>query len=485
MAFVNNQNQGQGDEPTTVPSAPIEPSSVPQDVDTDSANASQPVSQSSDPNAQQESLANAEGDFFGPDALENVSNEGVKEIRHKTQSEMPQPQIADNSAQYASYSYADETQQPSTLKNETTNVPQSNEDELSLSHKDYTFEELLQEALRLDASDIHFNPGYRAVARINGVLENINSQMLTNELIKDYAKVLIKERPDIDLENINEVDLTYAYRERRFRVNIYKQMGRYSIVCRIIPERILTVEELGLPTILKEFIKFPNGLVIVAGPTGNGKSTTIASILNLINLTQSKHIVTLEDPIEYVFPKGVALVSQREWGVDFKSWGGALRSVLRQDPNVVLVGEMRDLESVEAALQVAETGHLVFATLHTNSASQTIDRIIDIFPAAKQEQIRIQVASVIRAVVSQRLLGVLHGGRRVSVEIMVANAAVKNAIRDKKSFLIDNIIQTSNDVGMVSMEKSLVRLIREGFISEETAKTVSLKPSEIKILLER
>jgi twitching motility protein PilT len=400
-----------------------------------------------------------------------VEDSGVKEFRHSTQDPTQGLTIKP-----MDFQEKDSSNLPAEVVKTTSSA---------LNYKNYSFEELLQESLRVGASDLHFNPGSRAIARINGNLESINSQVFTNELIIEYTKKLTQSRNDIDIATLTEVDLTYTFKNRRFRFNIYKQSGKYTIVCRIIPEKILTIEELQLPIILKEFIKFPSGLVIVAGPTGNGKSTTIASILNLINVTQSKHIVTLEDPIEYVFPPGLSLISQREWGVDFKSWGGALRSVLRQDPNIVLVGEMRDLESVEAALQVAETGHLVFATLHTNSASQTIDRIIDIFPANKQEQIRIQVASVIRAVVSQRLVGVVHGGRRAAVEIMIANSAIKNAIRDKKSFLIDNIIQTSNEVGMISIEKSLVTLIREGLISEEAAKLVSLKPSELKILLER
>lgn len=224
---------------------------------------------------------------------------------------------------------------------------------------------------------------------------------------------------------------------------------------------------------------------MVTGPTGSGKSTTIASLLNLINLTQKKHIVTLEDPIEFVFPKGQGLVDQREFSIDFKNWDDALKSVLRQDPDVVMIGEMRDLETIESAIQIAETGHLVFATLHTNSASQSIDRIIDIFPSEKQSQIKLQLSNVIRAIVSQRLVPITGGGRKAACEILIATPAVKNSIRENTASQIDNLIQTGSDVGMISMERALVRLVEEGLISEETAKSFSIKPAEIDTLLSK
>src|SRR5260221_1673407 len=236
-------------------------------------------------------------------------------------------------------------------------------------------------------------------------------------------------------------------------------MGNFAITMRVIPEKILTLDELNMPPIIKTLSEYPNGLVLVTGPTGSGKSTTIASLLNLINLTQPKHIITLEDPIEFVFPKGMGMVEQREFGIDFSSWTNALRSILRQDPDVVLVGEMRDLETVEAALRIAETGHLVFATLHTNGAAESINRVIDIFDSQKQDQIRVQLSSVLRAVLSQKLVPLSSGGRRVAMEFLVSTPGVKNAIRDKKTFQIDNIIQTSSDIGMISLEQSLVKLV--------------------------
>jgi len=345
-------------------------------------------------------------------------------------------------------------------------------------------DDVLRLAIKRNASDIHFTPGYRTMIRVDGKLEVASSAVLTPSVVNQYVLDLLKGRPEVQLNAIKEFDLTYTMGDRRFRVNIFRQMGNFSITLRIIPERILSIAELGLPEIINDFPSFPNGLVLVTGPTGSGKSTTIAAILNQINLTYPKHIVTLEDPIEFVFPKGIGLIDQRESGIDFNSWDNALRSVLRQDPDVVLVGEMRDLETVEAALQIAETGHLVFATLHTNGASETINRVIDIFEANKQDQIRVQLSSVLRAVVSQKLVPVSTGGRRAAVEILLTIPSIKNAIRDKKTFQIDNIVQTSSEAGMITMEKSLVKMVRDGLISKEVAKSLSVNPNEIDILLQ-
>ncbi len=363
------------------------------------------------------------------------------------------------------------------------NVLVNNVEELNT--KQYSLRELLKEAVNMGASDLHLTVGYRAIVRVNGVIKSISSSLLDQKLMEEYVKEVLKNRTIKPEDDLSEIDLTYTQDNRRFRVNVFRQMGTPAIVFRVIPDTILSLDELELPEVLKEFSNFPNGLVLVTGPTGSGKSTTIASILNLINLTQPKHIITLEDPVEYVFPKGLSLIDQREYGIDFKSWPNALRSVLRQDPDIVLIGEMRDLETIESAIRVAETGHLVFATLHTNSAPESIDRIIDVFTAEKQEQIRIQLASVIRAVITQRLVKVINGGRLPAIELMFANPGIRNAIREKKVYQIDNMIQTSSDVGMISMEKSLVNLIKQGRISIETAKSVSLKPGEIEILMQK
>lgn len=372
---------------------------------------------------------------------------------------------------------------------ETTPLPAvqpvvNNVETSELTNKTYTLEDFLREAMKQNASDVHISVGYRVMIRVNGELKTIESPLVTAELAKEYCKDLLKGR-SVNLEEIYEYDMTYSLELRRFRINIFKESNTYSIAARVISETIPTVEQLDLPPLMKEFSKYPNGLVLVTGPTGSGKSTTIASVINLINLTDAKHIITLEDPIEYVFPKGLSIVDQREYGQDFENWPNALRAILRQDPNIVLVGEMRDLETVESALRIAETGHLVFATLHTNSASQTIDRIIDMFPAEKQEQVKVQLASVLQAVISQRLIKTLNNSRVAAMEILIGTSAVKNTIRESKGIQLDNIIQTGADLGMVSMEKSLVRLVKEGKVSTESARVIANRPADFDILLQK
>lgn len=353
------------------------------------------------------------------------------------------------------------------------------------SSTEVTLEQLLMAAVKLNASDLHLNEDYRPYVRVDGRLEALNFPKLTENVINEYIERLIIGRKNITIDTLFEYDMTYESLNRRFRVNIFRRMGRFSIVLRLISETIKTIDELDLPLVIKEFAEFHNGLVLITGPTGSGKSTTIATILNLINITLRKHIVTLEDPIEFVFPKGLGLIDQREYGIDFKKWPDALRSVLRQDPDVVMIGEMRDLETIESAIQISETGHLVFATLHTNSASQSIDRIVDVFPAEKQEQIKIQLSNVIRAVVSQRLVPITGGGRKAACEILVATPAVKNSIRENTAGQIDNLIQTGSDYGMISMERALVKLVEQGLISSDAAKSFSVKPGEIDTLLSK
>jgi twitching motility protein PilT len=247
----------------------------------------------------------------------------------------------------------------------------------------------------------------------------------------------------------------------------------------VVPSEIPGFKELNLPSIFSDLAEFKQGFVLVTGPTGHGKSTTVASVLNKINQNKSTHIVTIEDPIEYIIKPEKSIISQRELGFDTQSFSMALRSVLRQDPNVVFVGEMRDLDTISSALTIAETGHLVFSTLHTNSASQTVDRIIDVFPEGSKEQIKVQLANVVTAIVSQRLMPARDGGRMPVFEIMMATPAVRNAIREGKSFMLDNIIQTSADAGMVGLETSLARLIRQGLVTEEVAMSYSLRPDEL------
>jgi len=386
-----------------------------------------------------------------------------------SQSDMPVPQVPDNTMP--------QTQDISALTPKVDMIPNN------LRYSSFDLFDLLKYAIDHKASDIHLTVGYRAMVRIDGDLQVVNSPILNTSQINQCVLELIKSRHELNINSIYEADLTYTYENRRFRVNIFKQMSNFSIAMRIIPDKIVTIEELGLPPVVKSFSKIANGLVLVTGPTGSGKSTTIASLLNLINLAEPKHIVTLEDPVEFVFPKGMSFIDQREFGIDYTSWANALRSVLRQDPDVVLVGEMRDLETIESALQIAETGHLVFATLHTNGAAETINRVIDVFDSQKQDQIRIQLSSVLKAVISQKLLAITGGGRKAAVEILISNASIKNAIRDKKTFQIDNMIQTGSDVGMVSLEKSLISFVREGSISLDYAKTISSKPNELDILM--
>ena len=364
-------------------------------------------------------------------------------------------------------------------------LPTPSNDNEPLASKTYSLNELLAEAINMHASDLHLSVGYRAMARVDGKLIPIKSNVFDQDMIKVMVKEVIGNRGTEDLDSIKDYDLAYKLADgsARFRVNIFRQQDTLGMVLRLIPTQIQTIEALKLPPIVKEFTKFSSGLVLFTGPTGSGKSTTIASLLNLINMSEPKHIITIEDPVEYVYPKGVALVDQRQIFNDTESWGDALRSVLREDPDIVLIGEMRDLETISSAIRVAETGHLVFATLHTNTAAQSIDRIIDVFPEGQQAQIRTQLASVLQAVVSQRLVPITGGGRRAAAEVLIATAAVRNAVRDDKVYQIDNMIQTSAELGMVTLEKSLVGLVREGLISIEQAQMYSNKPADILTLL--
>ncbi len=351
---------------------------------------------------------------------------------------------------------------------------------IDMNTADMKIGDLLDLTIQKDASDLHITVGYPICIRVDGQLQKVGSKLVTPEKAKELIYDVLDEKKRELYEVNKEVDLSYAHNEKaRFRINVYHERGNMAAAFRLIPSKIRSIEELFLPQILHDFTKIPQGLVLVVGPTGHGKSTTLAAMLQEINERDSKHILTIEDPIEYVYPKGKALVDQRELHQDTHSWEIALRNVLRQDPDVILVGEMRDYETIAATITAAETGHLVFATLHTNSASQSIDRIIDVFPEHQQAQIRMQLSNVIESVVSQRLLPVIGGGRRAAVEVMVGTAAVRNAIREDKTYQIDNIIQTSADVGMITLERSLVDLIREGKINVEDAQNYTTKPEEV------
>jgi twitching motility protein PilT len=335
-----------------------------------------------------------------------------------------------------------------------------------------------------NASDLHLVVGYPAMLRIDGDLVNISSTIITPELAKKLVYDVLPDDKKEQLEVNREVDLAYGYEGvGRFRINAYYQRGYISAAFRLIPTRIRTLDELKVPAIFKEFAELEQGLVLVTGPTGHGKSTTLAAIIQQINDNHPKHILTIEDPIEYVFPQSKALVSQRELGDDTHSWKGALRAALREDPDVVLVGEMRDYETVNSAITVAETGHLVLATLHTNNAAQTIQRIINVFPDVQQEEVRAQLADILEVVIAQRLIPIKGGGRRAAVEIMLMTPAIRNLIRENKIFQIDNVIRTSLDLGMITLERSLLNLYRDGMIEKEDALRFALDSSEMQRLI--
>jgi twitching motility protein PilT len=349
-----------------------------------------------------------------------------------------------------------------------------------------TIQELLDITIKNKASDLHLLVGLPPGIRIDGTLNYITSyQPITGKEMEEMLFSILKPDQKELLLNNKEIDFSFGFGGGsygdlgRFRINIYYQRGYLSAAFRFLEPRVKTIEELRLPKICHSFADLKQGFVLVTGPTGHGKSTTLAAIINEINLKKSNHILTIEDPIEYVYPLGKSIVSQRELNIDTHSWAMALRSALREDPDVVLVGEMRDPETIAAAITIAETGHLVFSTLHTNSASQTIDRIIDAFPATQQSQIRIQLASSLKGIVSQRLVPQISGGRVPAVEVLIGNSAVLSNIREGKTHLIDSVIQTSQEDGMIALESSLASLVLSGSISLEVARSYSLRPNEL------
>ena len=344
-----------------------------------------------------------------------------------------------------------------------------------------TIKELLQFAIDKNASDLHLVVGVPPVIRIDGRLVPVPDEpILTVETIESLMRESMTAEQLERLSVNKEVDFSLAFSNKaRFRVNAYTEKKAWASSYRRIPLDIPQLDSLGLPSGVKSFTHLKQGFILVTGPTGHGKSTTLAAILDEINRTRSEHIVTIEDPIEFIFQPRNSIISQREMGTDTHSWNIALRSVLREDPDVVLVGEMRDYETISAALTIAETGHLVFATLHTNSASQTIDRIVDYFPAERQTQVRMQLSSVLEAVVSQRLIPADNGGRVVAHELMFGTTAIRTAIREGKTHQIDSIIQTSQEYGMNTLESSLAQLVQRGVVSMEHAKQYALHPDRL------
>lgn len=350
---------------------------------------------------------------------------------------------------------------------------------------------LLQKAVETGASDLHLIASLPPVYRINGILQQLSAtEELTDEIITQLVMGIITPVQKELLENNRTLDFSYGFGggeygdKGRFRVNLYYQRGTLAAAFRLLPSRIKTIEELLLPSICHRFASLKQGFVLITGPTGQGKTTTIASIVNEINTTRSVNIITVEDPIEYVFPKGRSIISQRELGHDTHTWAESLKSALREDPDVVVVGEMRDPESIASAITIAETGHLVFSTLHTNSASQSIDRIIDSFPETQQNQVRIQLAATLEGIISQRLIPTVDSGRIIATEVLMANNAIRANIREGKTHLIDSIIETSKDAGMYPLEASLAQRVQEGKVAMDVARGYALRPDSFMRLMD-
>ncbi|HOF50181.1 MAG TPA: PilT/PilU family type 4a pilus ATPase [Candidatus Colwellbacteria bacterium] len=347
--------------------------------------------------------------------------------------------------------------------------------------------ELLLMTARSNASDLHLAVGRRPMMRIDGSLIDMpKEQILTPEMTAGLIGALLTDEQKEKFLTYRDLDLSYAFEDKaRFRVNVFFQRGFMAASLRLIPAQIKTLEELHLPSILHKFTGLSQGFVLVVGPAGHGKSSTLAALVDEINHKRMDHIITIEDPIEYLFVQDKCIVSQREVKTDSLNFHQALKSLLRQDPDVVMIGEMRDSESIATAMTSAETGHLVFSTLHTNSAAQTIDRIIDSFPSSQQGQITSQLAATLVGIVSQRLVPRIDGGRVPACEIMFVNSAIRNLIREKKIYQIDLVIETSLQEGMTTLNRSLADLVKKREISLENAELYSLNPSELRILLER
>jgi twitching motility protein PilT len=340
---------------------------------------------------------------------------------------------------------------------------------------------LLRIVIDKKASDLHIVPGYFPTIRVSGELYQMTTlAQITDKEAEAMLFSILNEEQKENLVANRELDLAYGFENFRFRINMYYAQGVVCASFRLIPNRIRTIEELSLPSYLKNCVDYRQGLVLLTGPTGEGKSTTLASLINEINHKYARHIITIEDPVEYLYPRAKSIMSQRELHQDTHSWSLSLKSALREDPDVILVGEMRDFDTIQLALTAAETGHLVFSTLHTNSAPESIDRIIDIFPPHQQNQVKNQLSSVLRMIITQRLLPRQGSIDRIpAIEVLINTSAVATTIREGKTYLISNILETSEGEGLVLFEKNLLSLYRGGFISKETAFSYAIRPKEL------
>ncbi|AGK55090.1 type IV pilus twitching motility protein PilT [Bacillus sp. 1NLA3E] len=330
---------------------------------------------------------------------------------------------------------------------------------------------LLRAAFELKASDIHLTVSVQPIFRIHGELKRYGKEVLKPEDTEAMARAITPDGKWGVFEEMGELDFSYSIPNvSRYRVNIFKQRGCVALAIRTVPTRIPTIDELNLPDTLRRIVEKKQGLILVTGPTGSGKSTTLAAMINYMNQTMHEHIITLEDPIEYLHKHGMSIIDQREIGFDTKNFGNALRAALRQDPDAILVGEMRDFETIQIAITAAETGHLVFGTLHTSSAPASVERMIDVFEPAQQPQVRTQLASVLLSIISQRLFKTADGkGRRAALEILINNAAIANLIRNDKIHQIESTMQTSRSQGMQTLEMSIKELLETGVIAQEVA----------------
>jgi twitching motility protein PilT len=350
----------------------------------------------------------------------------------------------------------------------------------------FDFAELLLEVVSRRASDLHLSAGTHPTLRVRGRLTQLpDYPVLTSTDTREIVYSILSNNQRQRLETDWQLDFAYSIPgHARFRVNAYYQRGAIGAAFRLIPHGLTSIDELGLPPVVHEFARKPRGFVLVTGPTGSGKSTSLAGMINEINETREEHIMTIEDPIEFLHGHKRCLVNQRELGSDAQTFADALKAAMRQDPDVIMVGEMRDLETISTALTAAETGHLVFATLHTQDAAQTIDRVIDVFPPHQQGQVRVQLSVALQGIVTQQLLPTADGSGRVAAcEVLVPTPAIRNLIREGKTHQIYSVLQTSSSVGMQTMDASLATLVRQGKIAQKTAEARSSTPEELKRLL--